>query len=341
MTTKRSKGRGVATLHAVAKAAGVSIATTSKALNGIQVSAENYAKIHQAAEELGYVPNEAARAMRGGKSSTIGLVVHMDMNPNTELMAVLHSQIRDFEQRGYSVLLSVVEADASVDVLLRKLLERRVDGVVYWNALDAPSLAGYRRAGIPVIAAGYRDEACAWMPMVNIDATGVFEQVYSRLHALGHRRVAEVSPGQSTDLHNTMAREFGLHYEYRQIGFSVDQARTFIESLRIERDAPTALFASYATAVQLLAACEELGVQIPGDLSIVSMTDSDAAPLLRTPLSALRMDYERFGHAASEAMFAAIDGEELDDIILPGLLTWIDRSSLGPRSDSGLLQGSR
>ncbi len=320
------------TLHAVAQAAGVSTATTSKALNGISVSPENLAKVLAAAEALGYVPNEAARAMRGGRTSTIGIVVHMDMNPNTELMAVLHSQISDFEQRGYSVLLSVVGGDADVNGLLRRLLERRVDGLAYWNAFGSTSLSGYRRAGIPVLAVGYRDESCSWLPLITVDGSGVFDVIYSRLKALGHRKVAEVSPGQTLQMHTTAARHHGIHYENRLIGFDPDSVRTFVESLRSEMDPPTALFATYASAVQILAACEQLGIRVPEDLSVVSMTDSDGAALLRTPLSALRMDYERLGHATSQAMFEAMDGKEIADVILPDCLTWIERSSLGPAS---------
>jgi LacI family transcriptional regulator len=325
-----SKGRKLATLHTVAEAAGVSTATVSKALNGIRVSPENRAKVLAAATALGYVPNGAARMVRGGRTATIGLVIHLDVNPQTELLTILNSQIREFETNGYSVLISVVGGDADVDLLLRRLLERRVDGLVYWNAQGGAALDAYRRAGIPVVAVGNRGDGCAEVPLITAESAAVFDVVYGRLAELGHRRAAEVDPCHAEDLHRAAARRHGVAFADLRVAFDTSGLRRLIESLGSDPTDPTVLFASYAGAVQLLAACEEVGRRVPEDVSIVAVTDSDAAALLRTPLSALHTDYDRFGHAIARALLDAAAGDHVGDRVVPDCISWIDRSSLGP-----------
>lgn len=317
-------------MHTVAQAAGVSTATASKALNGLHVSAENRAKVQAAADALGYVPNEAARTMQGGRTATIGLVIHLDVNPQTELMAILHSQIGDFEANGYSVLISVVGGDADVDPLLRRFLERRVDGLVYWNAQGGAALDAYRRSGIPVLAVGNRGDDCAGVPLITAESAAVFDLVYGQLAALGHRRAAEVDPCHAEELHQAAARRHGIHVEDLHTGFDASSLRGLVESLGSDPAAPTVLFASYAGAVQILAACEDAGRRVPEDVSVVAVTDSDDAALLRTPLSALHTDYERFGHAVAQALLDAMAGEPVGDRVVPDCISWIDRSSVGP-----------
>ena len=324
-----SSGHGkAATLHAVAARAGVSTATVSKALNGIPVSPENLARVLAAAEELGYVPNEAARSIRGGPTMTVGIVIHFDIHPRFELMAPVNRMIRDMERNGYSVFLSVTGGTASVDTLLRRYAERRVDGLFYWNAEDAPSLDVYRRAGIPVLAIGFRDAGCKDLPMLTVDSTDAYRHLYRKLRSLGHRVVHEIDPGQAADLHESAASEMGVEWRPLSLVHGPDGVRDVVASLTSSAR-PVAVLANYPTSLDTFVACDELGLDIPSDVSVVSTTDSAGAGLLRTPLSAIRTDWERIGEASARAMLGALQGERLHDIVVPDCVEFIDRASVG------------
>jgi LacI family transcriptional regulator len=328
-STAASGRSKVATLHAVAALAGVSTATVSKALNGIAVSPENLARVLAAAEELGYVPNEAARSMRGGPTMTVGIILHFDIHPRFELMAPVNRMIRDMERNGYSVFLSVTAGTADVNTLLRRYAERRVDGLFYWNAEDAASLDAYRRAGIPVLAIGFRDAACQDLPMVTVDSTDAYRSLYRKLTSLGHRVIYEIEPGQASDIHESAASAMGMEWRPLALVHEPEAVRDMVASLTAQTR-PVMLLAPYPTTLDVFVACDELGLEIPRDVSIVSTTDSAGAALLRTPVSAIRTDWERIGEASARAMLGALKGQHLRDIVVPDCVEFIDRASIGP-----------
>jgi LacI family transcriptional regulator, galactose operon repressor len=327
---RRTSGRGkVATLHAVAARACVSTATVSKALNGIPVSPENLARVLAAAEELGYVPNEAARSIRGGPTMTVGIVIHFDLHPRFELMAVVNRTIRDMERNGYSVFVSVTAGTAHIDTLLRRYAERRVDGIIFWNAEDAPSLDLYRRAGIPVFAVGFRDPGWRELPTISVDSTDAYRHLYGKLRRLGHRLVHEIDPGQAAGIHESTATEFGIEWRPIALGHAPGAVRGLVESLTSSAT-PIALLAPYPVTLEIFSACDAIGLEIPDDVSVVATTDSAAAELLRTPLTAIRTDWERIGEAAAGALLGALKGEPLHDVVVPDCVEFIDRASIGP-----------
>ncbi|MGD9995672.1 MAG: LacI family DNA-binding transcriptional regulator [Ilumatobacteraceae bacterium] len=328
--TQESSGRRkAATLHAVAQLAGVSTATVSKALNGIAVSPDNLARVLAAADELGYVPNEAARSIRGGPTMTVGIVIHFDLHPRFELMAIVDRTIRVMEAQGYSVFLSVSGGSAEVDTLLRRYAERRVDGLIFWNAENAPSLDLYRRGGVPVLAVGFRDPRWCDLPTVRVDSTEAYRNLYRKMKRLGHRRIHEIDPGQAAPTHQSTAAEFGIEWQPLATSFGPDAVRRTIESLA-SRGTPLALLAPYPVTLDIFTACDELGLDIPNDVTIVASTDSAGAELLRTPVTAIRTDWERIGEASAEALLGALAGHPLDDVLVPDCVEFMDRASIGP-----------
>jgi LacI family transcriptional regulator len=108
-----------ATLHDVAAAAGVSIATASKALNDVPVAASNKTKVLKAAARLGYVVNESARALRSNRSYTIGLI--FSELSTTRGLGLLDSMSGALESAGYSLICATARADTNAyDVLMRR-----------------------------------------------------------------------------------------------------------------------------------------------------------------------------------------------------------------------------
>jgi LacI family transcriptional regulator len=320
-----------ATLHAVAAAAGCSTATVSKALNGLPVSPENLKRVLAAVEEVGYIPNLAARSMRNVRSMTIGMAVNFEGHPRNELMTVFQSMIGQLETLGYNVLLSVVRSSGvDIDTLLRRFIAHRVDGLFYWNAEPTDALSLYKQANVPVIAVGFRSAGCEHLPLVSMNGSPPYESAIAHLKALGHSYVAEFAVDRGIFTHKLFVPPRRMRWLDLKAGHSRDEVQELLISTLSKRQPPTAVFATMAVALEILSICEEHGIRVPEDLSVVALSDSEAAPLLRTPLSSIRSDYTMIGLAAASAMLDALDGKPTHDIIVEDSATYIPRGSTGP-----------
>ncbi len=319
-------------VHEVAFVAGCSTATVSRALNGGVVSEKSRARVLAAVEALGYVPNFAARSIRGTPTMTVGIIMNYDLHPGTEVLSVIDSAVRGMEQAGYTCLISFPDGSDDVDVRVRRFAERRVDGLFFWNASKAESLRLFRSAGIPVLAVGDRDETCHDLPLVTVESAATFTRIFTRLAELGHRHVAEMSSMRAPAwrLHQRQAAECGLTWSTFSVDVESFDPRALLGELRRGEDAPTAIIAAPPVALQLLEVCEEAGITVPGDLSLIASGDATAARLLRTPLSTVRSDFVRLGRTAAEAMLTAISGSAVADVMIDGLVDWVERASVGP-----------
>jgi len=300
----------------------------------LPVSPENLERVLAAAKELGYIPNLAARSMRNVRSMTIGMAVNFDGHPRNELMTVFQSMIGQMESVGYNVLLSVVTSSGvDIDTLLRRFIAHRVDGLFYWNAQQADSLSLYEQAGVPVIAVGFRSDDCTSLPLVSMNGSPAYEAAISHLTALGHRVVAEFAVNRDIFTHKLFVPARRVKWLDLKAGHSRDEVRDLLIATLNKRRPPTAIFATMAVALDILSVCEELGIRVPEDLSVVALSDSDAAPLLRTPLSSIRSDYDKIGRAAAAAMLDALDGKPITDVIVEDSAVYIPRGSTGPARD--------
>ncbi|WP_344414194.1 LacI family DNA-binding transcriptional regulator [Pseudonocardia ailaonensis] len=315
----------------MAELAGCSTATVSKALNGLPVSAENLRRVYAAAEQLGYVPNLAARSMRQEKTMTLGMVVNFEGHPRSELLYTFQDLIANMESAGYSVLLSIVRNEGlDLDTLLQRFLAHRVDGLFYWQARPSNALAWYERSNIPVIAVGFRDPECAQLPFVTLDGAPAFAAACRDLKALGHRDFAEIVVDRADPLYKLYPRMRGVRWREIRIGHGEQDLRNAVEKLLTGGAAPTVVFAAPPTSTQLLSIAGELGLAVPGDLSVVSYFDLEDAGLFRTPLSAIRTDYDKLGDAVATAMLDALSGRQVGDVMVPDSAHFVPRASTGP-----------
>lgn len=315
----------------VAAAAGCSTATVSRALNGLNVSPEVQARVEAAVQRLGYVRDLSARSLRARRTMSIGIVVNLELHPGTEVLTLLGTMVRVMEQHRYSTTVSFINEGASdLDDVLRGLSERRVDGVFVWNCKAVPALDLYRRERVPVIAIAGRDPQCADIALVTTESSQPYGELFTRLRRLGHRRVAEITT--TTDqpfTHRGFAEAAGLRWEQMSLGFGPTEAEVLLQQLMRSRSRPTVVLTSYPTAVQLMAACLDLGIAIPDDLSLISQTESAAARLLHVPLTAVSTDFERVGLAATDLMLTALRGEPIADVTLQDAVAWTERASIG------------
>jgi LacI family transcriptional regulator len=322
-------------LSDVAKRAGMSPATASRALRGMKVHKKHQGKAEAAAAELGYVLNEAARALRSEKTMTIGLVYfELTSLLGMELLGAITAGL---EEVGYSVFVSTaLSKPEQYDRLVQRFLQRRVDALVcVHGAGDGAALQGYTAAGLPIMAlisksGGYKD-----LPLVRPSIGGASIECIRRLRELGHTSFGIIAPpGRRLPTDDFIAAAEAVdmpHERYSILGADLD-AKAFLQTLRGQGKLPSVLVAFQAQAVKLLDAAEALSIRVPQDLSIVAIRDRTILPpSVKLPLSLVHIDPPPMGKAAAEAIRAwLVDGQPLigDRDIEIGI--WMERDTTGP-----------
>jgi LacI family transcriptional regulator len=320
-----------ATLHHVAARARVSIATVSRALNGLPVAEPNLSNVIRAAKELGYVANEAARSLRSERTLTIGLIFpRLRAHAGLELLDAMAGAVED---RGYSLLVSTARGDdARYDVLMRRFLERRVDALICVHPTGGGEmLDAYRAAEIPVLALFSRPGAFRRLPLVTPSLSGAATDLAKRLVALGHERVALVSRPERLGPMSAVCsalKKLGVTLDRHTAGPDPRDARAILRTLVARRDPPSAVVAYYRHAVQIMGACRELHVEVPEQLSLVSISDHTAESFpARKPFSALVMEPDPLGIAAGAAVLAWLEGMPPASETRVEAGTWIERAT--------------
>ncbi|MCX5295427.1 LacI family transcriptional regulator [Streptomyces sp. NBC_00193] len=330
------------TIKDIARQAGVSESAVSFALNDRPgVSQDTRARIRRVAEELGWQPNSAARALSGEQSGAVGLVLARPAHTLgvESFFLQLVSGIQEVLAAGrIALLFQVVEdLDAECAVYRRWWAERRVDGVVVVDPrTDDPRPALLEQLALPAVTVGETGPASASpgsdtpgsaapaassaaLSAVRADDAGAMAQVLDHLHGLGHRRIAHVAgmPG----LAHTERRISSLRAEARRLGLGPGQVRSVTtdysdaegaEATRrilAEPEPPTAIvYDNDVMAVAGVAVASELGIPVPGGLSVVAWDDSALCRVTRPRLTALVRDTAGFGRLAAEELLALLAG---------------------------------
>ncbi|MER5758669.1 LacI family DNA-binding transcriptional regulator [Streptomyces sp. NPDC002082] len=334
------------TIKDIARQAGVSESAVSFALNNRPgVSQDTRARIRRVAEELGWQPNSAARALSGEQSGAVGLVLARPAHTLgvESFFLQLVSGIQEVLAAGrIALLFQVVEdLDTECAVYRRWWAERRVDGVVVVDPrTDDPRPALLEQLALPAVTVGETGPASASpvsaspgsaassaapaassaaLSAVRADDAGAMAQVLDHLHGLGHRRIAHVAgmPG----LAHTERRISSLRAEARRLGLGPGQVRSVTtdysdaegaEATRrilAEPEPPTAIvYDNDVMAVAGVAVASELGIPVPGGLSVVAWDDSALCRVTRPRLTALVRDTAGFGRLAAEELLALLAG---------------------------------
>ncbi|MET9444059.1 LacI family DNA-binding transcriptional regulator [Streptomyces sp. NPDC006610] len=313
------------TIKDVAARAGVSKGAVSLAFNhkpGLSEATRD--RIFRAARELGWAPNLTARSLAGSRVDVVGLAVCRPAR-----MLGLEPFYMEFVSGVESVL-----TEHSCSLLLRlvrnleeeaRLLEswwkgRQIGGslLVDFRA-DDPRVAVAERLGLPVVAVGHPTLTGGLTSVWTDDATAVREAV-RYLSALGHRRIARVGGAAAlghtairTAAFDGAARELGLAGA-RQVAtdFSGDAGARATRSLLTAAppDRPTAIvYDNDIMAVAGLSVASEMGLTVPGDVSLLAWDDSQLCRLTHPTLSAMSHDVHGFGAQVARTLFAVIAGD--------------------------------
>jgi DNA-binding LacI/PurR family transcriptional regulator len=331
------------TIADIAKEAGVSKVAVSYALNGRPgVSDDTRRRIAAIAQQLGWAPSSAARALSDGKAGAIGIVVDrpaevLGVEPFfMRLVAGIQNGLGD----GPTSLLMQVSANRAVelDIYRRWHAERRVDGVLLVDLrTEDARLDVVTGLGLPAVVIG-GPLGRADLPSAWTDDTAGMTEVLEYLAALGHRRVVHVA-GPAEFVHTTVrAQAFAaatsrlgmtgsrtVHTDYSDEGGASAARRALVG-----KRPPTALvFDNDVMATAALGVAQELGLSVPGDLSLVAWDDSVLCRLVRPALSALRRPVVDYGELAVSMLLRLLAGQVVEDEAA-AQPTLVVRGSTGP-----------
>ncbi len=334
-----------ATIQEVASAAGVSVATVSRALNNPDVvSPPTREQVLHAVRTLGYRPNRAARSLRMRAASVIGLIISDITNP---FFTNLVRGVEDVAQRaGYSVVLSNSDEDLTKEATyLEVAAAERMAGVVLSpTSATRTDIALLREYGIPVVTIDRKLRADA-VDSVTIDNVAAARQAAEHLISSGCTRIAAVTGPRRTTTATERLR--GYRSALRAAGMPLDRAWTRYADYRVEggyaatmdllHAAPPPdglLVANNLMTIGALAAAENCGLASPGDIAIAGFGDMSWT-LGRLPrLTLVSQPTYDIGGRAAEILVRRISGERFGPqrVVLPAtLITDPERASAAAR----------
>jgi LacI family transcriptional regulator len=308
--------RRATTLDQVAASAGVSRMTASRALNNQPgVSTEVRERILRIANELGYVPNRAARDLAAGRPRVIGLLC-ADMHAPF-VAEIISGAVRAARSAGYEVLLySLLEPHEELREGVAPLLARSTQGVISTVVHRHDHLPQLRAAGVQVVNIENPEGGGS---TVTADHYNGARSALRHLLELGHRRIGYIgshdemiSSRERRRAWEDVQREQGLPRD-RQLLVKGDntQATGFLAAQRLLAlpSPPTAIFANNdPTALGVLEAARLLGVRVPRDLSVVGFDDVPQAAQSHPPLTTVRQPLEQMGRSAVNTLLALLAG---------------------------------
>ena len=340
---------GTVTLRDVAERAGVSITTVSRILNGresgVTVRDETRARIIATAAELGYKPNLLARALRGSRSSLLGVIIR-DIGDPFHLQ-VLRGVNEVTRARGYRLFLGHVDWSPDVAAIYGSMFEQsHADGILILGDIAGGDATLDDLADRHAHIVGVSDRVGPRrVPGVYVDTARGTELALEHLWGLGHRAIICVADERMADGPHR-ARVYDEFMNRNGVGHL---ARTYFTTqpdpepgYRLGRELfahldrpgrPTAVFAASDTiGIGLLQAAFQARVVVPDQLSIVGFDDIDIAQFTIPPLTTISQAGVEMGRTAAHLLLDMIEGRvaraDVEDVIVaPSLVV---RQSTAP-----------
>lgn len=318
---------GRVSMAQVAAHAGVSGQTVSRVVNDSpRVDPETRSRVERAMGELGYRPHPAARALRTGRSQTIGLVVTTLGTVGNSRM--LQATAEAAEERGYALTVVTAAGADGVTRAFHRLEDQGADGAIVLNEASAQVSASDQPAGLRLVVV---DAAHGTgLRSVHSDHAGGAALATSRLLALGHDTVHHLAG--PADSFAAAERERGWRETLVTAGiepppiirgdWSADSGFAAAEALAT---ASAVFCANDQMALGLLRALTDAGRRVPQDVAVIGFDDVPDAANYRPPLTTIRQDFAALAHRAVEALVADIEGGAADDGVIP--TTLVERAS--------------
>lgn len=335
----------MATLTEVAKRAGVSIATVSKVLsNTPYFTEETRQKVMQAVEELGYMPNLAARALSSGKTHIIAVVfpyIYDAIFTDPLIQHMLEGVEAECSQKGYNLLLSTprLSETGPDDNYLRLIQSGYLEGIVALDNVPLTSvLTPAIKKKIPAVAIGYGKHKY----FVRSDDMQGSQSMMDYILSQGHRHIGVISVVE--DLHYSIQQRmngyrevadgYGVDFDAfpkAQGDFSIVSGTQCAEQLLGQYPELTAIIClNDRMAIGAIQYAQSQGLSIPDDITIVGYDDIPTSQMMVPAITTVNQKAPTLGRLAMQMLFDLLAGNKPDPQIVPTELM-VRQSSAPPR----------
>jgi len=309
------------TLKDVARVAGVSVATVSRALNNPgRISAEITAHVQQTARSLRYVPDRAARSLVSKRFNTIGAVV--PTIDNAMFAKAMHALQSRLNASGYTLLLASTDYQATREASeLQSLVERGVDGIVLVGGshdIEVTRLLDETRT--PYVNIWIYD-ADTSTPCIGFDNRTAMRRLTNHLIDLGHRRfgmIAGITEGNDraaqrlAGMLDALAGN-GIRIPPERIierPYTIADGRSALRMLMDHRERPTAVICGNdILAFGALCECAARGIAVPQALSVAGFDDFELSSHLTPSLTTMHVPALEIGQHAADYLIARVAGK--------------------------------
>ncbi|MEI6874476.1 MAG: LacI family DNA-binding transcriptional regulator [Spirochaetota bacterium] len=328
----------------IAKMAGVSASTVSRAINNKQyVKPDIRDKIMALVKKTGYVPDGAARSMVLGRTFTVGIVIPDTFNMfQRQLFSTIEHCL---EGHGYRTSFFFVKWEPeSESRCLMRLKAQKLDGVIMMHEVGEPEFYDYLAAsGMPVVLCTFERPETG-LPSIHVAEEEAAKAATRHLISLGHRNIGLIS-GQHFSFGTQRAAGYRSALEGAGISavsalsvlvpsYSADDGRAGMRSLLSRKTTPTAVFAATdELAIGAIRALHEAGLKVPDDVSVIGFDDIDISDYLVPALTTVSQPIHDMGRTTAEMMSDLISGEDRKRGVAPfGHRLVIRESCAAPRT---------
>jgi len=330
-------------IREIARRAKVSTATVSRAINRVPTVDPQLAKrVWKVVEELGYYPNTQARALVLGRTRIFGLIVSEITNP------FFPEIVQTFEnlavENNYEILLtSTVHDPKRMESSVRRMIERRVDGVAILTfGMEESLLEHLRYRKVPLVFVDVGPDVPG-IANIRINYLNGIRQAVQHLAAMRHQRIAFIAGPKH--LKSAVARQEAFKTAMTEIGLSPDfivvgnhrleGGMSAFRQLHALGDPPTAVLCSNdMTAIGVMRQAYEQNIRVPEALSVVGFDDIHLAEFTIPPLTTVQMSQNELARLAFQALL-----NEVDEPHSSRARTYELTTSLVLRRSTGLVPG--
>jgi LacI family transcriptional regulator len=331
-------------IRTIARLAGVSPSTVSKALNNrSDVSSETRQKVLEIVNTHGYSPNSFGKGLKTRSTENIGLLFSRDrqaLSENPFYSKVLEGVESELSLNNNNMILSIIQP--SHRSLPKMIRERHVDGVILIGIFHEDFLESLRSEGLPVVLVDPQMSTGDYAQVqIDNEYGGFLATEY--LIRNGHRAIGFVSG----DLGRLSFRQRyeGYRKAFRMHGLEIDERLIRIGGLEdgyvhfkalLQSRPPTAIFvANDINAIRGYKAVHDSGMRIPDDVSVVGFDDIDLAAMASPPLTTVRVPKREFGSIAARTILRLVHEEEARPVIVMPV-QMVERGSVSRRDgDAG------
>lgn len=315
------------TMKDVANLAGVHPTVVSRVLNNdtsLNIRKETRDRILKAVKDLNYVPNRSAQNLKKNETKMLGLIIPDFSNP--VYAEIIHGAEDQATIEGYSLIVSSTRQKNGKKESLSHMLEGRIDGLmVAISDVEDDEIFEMKKDKIPFLLINRFVDGVDNYVILDDQSAG--ELATNHLIELGHKRITHISGPMDTSTGKERAKGFEeavkkaniKEYHIEPAAYSLEEGHIAMKKILETDTPPTAIFAgSILIALGAMRAVREKGLEIPKDISIISLHDVPFAGVLHPPLTTVKMPLYEMGQEAVKGIVSVIKDKKKTELKING-----------------------